>query len=303
MYGNHKYSLEESRIINLQDSYTIMYAFIVRSMLDECGLEGEAAVREGTRRYGADRGIKSRQNHINMGEKVNMKNLFSLGFDLPTDPRFRRDRQELNPQERISHTLVCPMADVWKTIGEKDIGRIYCEEFHPACYGAYGYGYTQVNLARTLTQDGDDYCSFSVILRPENLPEELRPICFAEYDPNFVPPVIEEKCPDAKAGFNSLWVRLYYYLLEAADEQLGEAGCAAVGHGLGKLAADAASRMKNAAKERGLTCDKDFVHYNYPLSIDIDREPMWKEYNNHNAKELLRAAFYSVFFHELGFEV
>lgn len=297
------YSLEESQIINMQDSYTIMYAFLVRSMLDECGLSGNAAVREGTRRYGADRGLKSRQRHIDMGEKINMKNLFSLSFDLPPDPRFRRDLQELNPQERISHTLVCPMAAVWDAMGEKAIGRMYCEEFHFACYNTYAYGYTQVNLAKTLTQDGDDYCSFSVILRPENLPEELRPICFAEYDPNFVPPVIENKVPDAKQGFNSLWVRLYYYLLEAADEKLGNAGRAAIEHGLEKLAVNAAGRMKSSASERGLACDKDFVQCNYPLAIDIDKDPIWKDYGGHSSKELLRAGFYSVFFQELGFEL
>jgi len=303
MDSNYKYSLEESRIINLQDSYTIMYAFLVRGLLDECGLDGEAAAREGTRRYGADRGLKSRETHINLGEKVNMLNLFTLKHDLPPDPRFRRDRQELNPQERISHTLVCPMADVWADIGEKAIGRIYCEEFHPACYSTYAYGYTQVNLAKTLTQDGDNYCSFSVILRPENLPEDLRSVCFAEYDSNFVPPTIVQNCPDAKSGFNSLWVRLYYYLLESAEERLGEAGRVAIEHGLLKLAVDAASRMKSAATERGLTCDKDFVNHNYPLAIDIGKEPMWEDYGNHNAKELLRTAFYDVFFHELEFEV
>ena len=301
MNRNNKYSIEESEIINLQDSYTIMYAFLVRSLLDECGLEGEAAAREATRRYGADRGLKSRQKHINLGIKVNMKNLFSVGFDLPSDPRFKRDRQELNPEERISHTLVCPMAEVWDSIGEKAIGRMYCEEFHFACYNTYGYGYTQVNLARTLTQNGDDYCSFSVILRPENLPDDLKPKCFEKYDPKYVQPVFEDKIPDAKDGFNSLWIRLYYYQLEAAKEKLNDKGVNAIKKGLNNLAVDAANRMKIAASENGLVCDKDFVNRNYPLAIDIEKEPMWEEYGKNNAKELLKNNFYKTFFKELGF--
>lgn len=295
------YTLEESRIINLQDSYTIMYAFLVRSLLDECGLEGDAAAREGTRRYGVDRGLKSRKKHLDMGVKVNMQSLFSVGHDLPADPRFRRERQELNPQERISHTLFCPMADVWKKYGAMDIGRMYCEEFHFACYNTYGYHYTQVNLAKTQTQEGDEYCSFNVVLRPENLPEDLRPRCFAEYDPGYVPPDLSSvRPPQAKSGFNSLWVRLYYYLLEAAEERLGGAGRVAVAHGLNKLAADASAMMRRKAAEIGARADAEFVESNYPLAIDIDQEPMWEEYRGHGAKALLNDEFYRPFHGALG---
>lgn len=303
MNKDNIYDLEESRIINLQDSYTVMYAFIVRSLLDEFGLEGDMAAREGTRRYGADRGLKSRQNHLDMGFKINMQSLFSVGGDLPNDPRFKRDRQELNTQERISHTLVCPMAGVWDSIGERAIGRMYCEEFHFACYNTYAYGHTHVNLARTLTQDGDDYCSFSIILRPNNLPKELRSKCFAEYDPYYIEPIIEPATPNAKKGFNSLWIRLYYYLLEASKEQLGDAGVKAIENALKKLAVDAAKRMKSSAKQYNLECDKQYVDYNYPLNIYIDKETMWNEYCDHNAKGILKNCFYNTFLKELGFEL
>ena len=115
------------------------------------------------------------------------------------------------------------MSDVWKAIGEKEIGRMYCEEFHYACYNAYAYGCTQVNLARTLTQD-DDYCSFSVILRPEFLPEDIRVKCFKEYDPLYKEPEETLIVPTAKDGFNSLCIRIYYYILETSSEQLSDDG-------------------------------------------------------------------------------
>ena len=290
------FTIEESRIVNLQDAYTIQYACLVRGLLDEFGIEGEAAAREGIRRYGVDRGTKSRNRHISLGVKVNMRSLFTIAPDLPADPRFRRERQELNPQERISHTLVCPMADVWKSMGEMDVGRMYCEEFHFACYNTYGFGLTQVNLAKTLTQEGDKYCSFNVILRPENMPAELRPLCFEEYDPGCIAPDLSRvPAPDAKKGFNSLWLRLYYHLLASAEDRLGPAGRLAISHGLSALAGNAASMLRTRASEYALALDADFVDRNYPLALDPDKEPLWDEYAGYGAKALLKQAFYSPF--------
>ena len=113
---------------NLSDAYTLMYGFIGKKLIEELGMEGEAALREGSRQYGYDRGETARNKHIAVGAKVNMQSLFSLFHDLPADPRFRRELQQLIPTERVSHTLVCPMADIWKAYGEAYIGRIYCEE-------------------------------------------------------------------------------------------------------------------------------------------------------------------------------
>ena len=50
--------------------------------------------------------------------------------------------------------------------------RIYCEEFHPACYEHYAYDVGHTNLSKTLTQECDEYCAFNVTLRAQNLPRE-----------------------------------------------------------------------------------------------------------------------------------
>ena len=111
------YSYEEQCIMDLADNYTLLYSFLGRSLIDAFGVAGEKALREGTRRYGRDRGEASRKMHESLDVKINMQSLFSVGGDLPPDPRFRRELQELNPEERVSHTLVCPMADIWKAYG------------------------------------------------------------------------------------------------------------------------------------------------------------------------------------------
>lgn len=59
-------------------------------LIEEFGLEGESVLREATRRYGKDRGEYRRRRHLDANIKINMKNLFSIGSDLPPDPRFEQ---------------------------------------------------------------------------------------------------------------------------------------------------------------------------------------------------------------------
>lgn len=297
------YTYDQICMINLSDCYTMLYGYLVDSMLQTFGETGERAAREGTRRFGRDRAMTSRNKHLGWGVKINMKSLFTMSHDLPSDPRFRRELQELNEQERVSHTLVCPMADIWKACGHMHIGRMYCEEFHFACYNTYAYGHTQVNLAKTLTQEGDEYCSFNVVLRPENLPEELKPVCFAEYDPGYVAPSVPGPNVTGKGGFNTLSIKLYYYLLEAAEEQLGEAGVKAICAGLARLAEVSAQRMRQSAAEAGLPLDEKYVEDNFPLIQHPEDEPMWATYGKHNAKQLLQQHFYPAFQKLVGLNV
>ena len=95
------YTEQEKCTMNWADSYTLLYGFIAKRIIENCGLEGEAAVREATRQFGYDRAETTRQKHLSVGAKINMLNLFTLYHDLPGDPRFRRELQEINPQERV----------------------------------------------------------------------------------------------------------------------------------------------------------------------------------------------------------
>ncbi len=295
-------SKEEMQIMNLDDNYTLLYPFLVSSLMERCGERGEKAAREGTRRFGRDRAETLRNRHLKANVKVNMHSLFAVGPDLPPDPRFRRELQELNPQERVSHTLYCPMAAIWKEYGFMDIGRIYCEEFHNACYSTYAYGYTKVNLAKTLTQAEDEYCAFNVVLRPENLPEELKPVCFAQFDQNYKGPTEEMPQAYGKTGFGTLFVKLYYHLATTAEEMLGEEGTKAIREGLEKLAVDAAKRIRSQAKEQGEEVSPSFVDLNYPVNLDPEQEPLWQLYDNRGAKQILKESFYKTFYQELGWE-
>lgn len=285
------YSYEEQCIMDLADNYTLLYSFLGRSLIDAFGVAGEKALREGTRRYGRDRGEASRKMHESLNVKINMQSLFSVGGDLPPDPRFRRELQELNPEERVSHTLVCPMADIWKAYGEAYIGRIYCEEFHPACYSHYAFDYGHVNLGMTLTQEKDEYCDFNVVLRAENLPDELKPKCFAEYDPGYVTPDVHPAAACGKSGFESISVKLYYYILEAALEQFGEAGWDAMRTAMEKMAVDAAARARNTAEKYDRPFDEQLIFDTYPLTMDRSKTKLWDNYTGHEAVERFMHSF------------
>lgn len=294
------YTIQEQEIIHLADSYTLLYAFLGGALLERCGLAGERALRIGTRAFGRDRAETLRARHLDANVKINMHSLFAVGHDLPPDPRFQRELQELNLQERVSHTLYCPMAAIWKAYGAMELGRIYCEEFHNACYTHYAYGYTKVNLAKTLTQAEDGYCAFHVVLRPANLPENLRPICFAEYDPTYAGPTRELRQAFGQAGFRTLFIKLYAHIGRVAMAQLGDAGLAAIRHGLRQLAADAANRLTEAARAQECSISEDFFARNYPLHPAPNEEPMWETYGGNGLKEMMAACFYAPVYEALG---
>ena len=156
----------QKRLQQLTDIQAIMYYYLAKGICEEFGLEGEAALRQGIRTFGRERGLDLRKQHMAQGLEINLYNLFTH-TDLPTDERFSRNKIELTPETRLSETLVCSIYDMWKEYPDGNhFGRMYCEEVHHAKFGAYDEA-VQVNLCRTLTQ-GDERCVFSLYLRPAN---------------------------------------------------------------------------------------------------------------------------------------
>lgn len=279
------------RMYNIDDVFIMLYLFMADPIIKEFKIDGEAAIREGLRKYGKDRGATNREKHLELGLKLNMKNYFTYTRDLPADPRFKRDRLTLTPQERISHTLKCPVADVSNKYNLKSIGRIYCEEFHDAGYGEYTYGHTQVNLAKTLTQEGDNYCSFSVLLRPENLPDDLKKVCFEEYDPEYSFPEFEDTKPEAKSGYNSLGIRLFYYLYNEIVNQIGEDKLDILNIGFEKLVDETAKLLKESAVEQKESLNYEFVELNQPFNLNTNNEIMWNKYKENGCKSYFQEQY------------
>lgn len=292
---SEQYTPDELKVIHMADHYTIFYAVIGQHLIDCLGESGERIVREATRRYGADRGQTRRELQLRYNVKINMKNLFSIGSDLPADPRFKGETLFLTPQERNHRTLYCPMANLWKTEGYEHIGRIYCEEFHPACYGTYAYGFTRVGLARTLTQQGDEFCSFDIVLRPEHLPENLLSTCFEQYDSGYQMPAELPPRAEAKSGYGSLVLRLYYYFLETIIDYNPDGGLNILREALTIFAHRAAADLAAAAEKLRLPLTDMFIEEHFPLHLNPADDPLWLKYSQHNACRFLIEAFYEPF--------
>ncbi len=293
-----KYSPEVTETIHLQDAYTLMYGVLAGRILADLGDEGESALREALRRYGRGRGLARRREHLRMGVKINMRSLRTVSYDRPPDPRFRRDWIVLNDEERTSRTLACPMAEVWSRNGMKDIGRIYCEEFHKACYREYAFGLAEVFLGATLTEEGDSYCDFHVLLRRANVPERLQALCFADRDPGYEPPRLKETQAESKPGFSALCIRLYCSMAEVLRERFPERMDGVFREGLAAWAEISLKNLSEQAKEARTELTPDFAQRHFPLYLSNTDEPLWRTCRGDTAN-LARATldefFYSAF--------
>ena len=294
--------LEEIRLNSLQDSWVIMYTFLGRALLEKGGFQGEVALREATRRFGKDRGLTNRKRLLDNNIKINLATLFCEGRDRPGEARFVCYNTFEDEEEYSLCTHICSYADLWKKYDAKAIGRIYCEEFHIACYKAFGFGVTKVNLARSLTQDGDDRCIFNHTLRPANRTEEERTLCFARFDPDYKKPQKEMPKPQGKDGFNMLWIKMYYYMLECALEELGDLGRAVIGSGLQTAAHEQAKAFLEEAESTERSVDRQYLADHLPLDLNPDGDPYWKVYNQYGALDLLKKCFYAPLLKEVGLE-
>lgn len=291
---------EELKMASLQDGWVLLIGYMIKQLMDEGGFEGEVAAREAIRRFGVDRGLTNRKRLEENNVKVNLATLFCEGRDRPGEPRFIEVHTYEEEEDFAIFTHICSMADVWKEHGLKPYGRIYCEEFHIANYEAFSYGYAKINLARSLTQDGDDRCVFNHTFRPENMPPELRKKCFAKCDPGYVPPKETWPKPQGKKGFDMLWIKTYYYLLECAVEQFGELGKVMVGNGLRTIAAKRGKALVALAESTDRTIDQQFLEDHVSIFLDFESNPLWEQYGKYDSLNLVKQHFYLPLLKEVG---
>lgn len=292
------YNLDEIKLQNQQDCFSRMYMELANSICESAGKKAEGIIREAVRRYGADRGIELKEKHLNNSIKTNLLSLFKESCECSDDPRFRRNIIEQNEQVRLWEIYTCPMADLWNKAGKSKLGSFYCEECTHALVNAYTDGKGQTNLSNILTCKRDNFCRFSVYFRPANLNEEKRKLCFDDTENT------DEKSTDImsdenkafmleefKQNINSMFIKLYYYLLEVSKERLFDEGVCAIALGLRNLAEFIIDFIIMKAENTGNIADKEFIYKNFPLNIDSDDEPLWEKYSKNDAKKLIDINF------------
>lgn len=274
----------------LDDCWLKSYAHMAKSLIATFGIEGEAVLRRGIRNFGRDRGETLRREQLSLGMKINMYNLWTF-YDLPDDPRFVRNRIRLTEEERVSETLECPMAAMWIKMEAKELGAIYCDEFHPAMFAGYHPGIV-TNLGETLTHDTDDHCHFALYLRPGNLKPEERIRTFPAYDPAY-----DTKCEglyvrrSPRDGYNMLTIKLYTHLANEIFASFGARGEKMVRDALGNWADDCWNHLTTAADQLGMPFDAVFLADNLPVYLDMKQDPLWLDYPNESAQKCFKEAF------------
>lgn len=157
-------------LVIMSEMVAKLYYHMAKEMLDSFGEEGEAALRRAVQAFGRDRGSSLKKRHEDQGLPINVKSLFEH-YDMPgtSSSRFRRTTFKLDENTRQSETYVCQFKEIWEGLGGvkalRTLGQIYCNEFHPAMWGAYDPD-IKVELPRLLTQ-GDAHCRFEVHRKPK----------------------------------------------------------------------------------------------------------------------------------------
>jgi hypothetical protein len=284
--------LDDIKTANLDDCWLKMYVYMGRAMVDEFGLEGEIALRQGIRNFGHDRGATLREEQLKLGMKINMYNLWTY-YDLPGDARFKRNKIRLNTEERISQTLVCPMGSMWNNMGAGDLGAIYCDEFHPAMFTGYHPGIV-TNLGQTLTHDTDDHCHFALYLRPANMTEEERKMSFAKYDPDFDENQVGEYVlRTAREGYKMLVVKLFYHLAKQTIENFGDKGRDVIARAIQSWSSETKDFMEKRAEAAGVEADATFIEENCPVNMNFSEDILWEGYSDLEINKLFEENFFA----------
>jgi hypothetical protein len=222
-----------------QDQWASLYLQIARTLVDAYGVDGRGVVREGIREFAA-RMARDRKNALlEAGCKTNLETFLGEGFGFPCGERCSKEWIRHTEEELFINVISCPYADCWG--GEnREIGRMFCEEYYPALVHEGTSEKAQINLGYCLLNGRDDSCRLSIYLRPANVPAEKRAECFPAFDLEHpgnaqIPPYTPE--------YEKQKEYLLHALLHAAESRIGK-DC---GETVRAAAAACADKQKDSA--------------------------------------------------------
>jgi len=133
----------------------IHYAF-AKTIIDEVGEKrGKELIKKAMALYGEKVGQKARER---AGEKGLPNTAENFQDDLPTLGWHSRERVVVDG-ERRARVHTCYLAETWKELGAKEIGRLYCY-VDQAKYKAFNPELECVHTKNCL--EGDPYCELAV---------------------------------------------------------------------------------------------------------------------------------------------
>ena len=271
----------------MQDYWSMMYIYVTRSLVDNCGNDAKGAIRMAIRRMSEERGKELRSKHVNANIKTNLLGLYTKGLDYLLDPRIYEDIISASEEVFIWEVRTCPMADLWNKAGENELGKLYCEENQHALLKGYTDGKGQMNLSKILTCSRDNHCRFASYYRPANLygNQKKESFTYTEEEPTLPKPL---ENVTFKEGIKNQFIKTIYYILEVAVENYGGNGERAVALGLRNFSNYAIDSLKDQATRTLNNCNKEFVNNNFPISIESQDDKLWEKYAGNNAGQIVQ---------------
>ena len=168
------------------NQFARLFIDIASALVKESEFEGKIALRQAIRMYGGTIGRMRKEFMINAGQKTNLKHAFDDGWGIPcTRDGAVREWIEKSEEQLFVNILECPFARVWNE-EDAELGHAFCEEFYPAYIKAASNEKAQINLGKTLTNEGDEFCRISCYLRRTNMSQDENAVCFPDCDPAFI---------------------------------------------------------------------------------------------------------------------
>lgn len=106
-----------------------IYYFLAKAIIEDLGDEGKKALVSAMRELGKKRGEMIRDKILKNGKKVTLENVMEF-FDLPYNRAWT-----MSAKENVV-IKYCPLAEVWKELGDKELGALYCNVMYKAMFNA-----------------------------------------------------------------------------------------------------------------------------------------------------------------------
>ena len=211
--------MEQEKVCCRIEHQAMIFAFIAKHAIEECGSEAEAVIQEGMIRYGEERGARMAKNAAAHGDEPNVVTNQAYGewvTDYPGQMEFGWLRTEPTLRTYISK---CAWCEAWKKYDILEYGRLYCVNVDAAVYRGFRKDLVCTPITTSMSFGGDQ-CEF----------DWQYPISEDEVK------ALKEKKAELGAScvrdFNFHTAHMLHTVGGTVKERLGEAGEQAVAHAI-----------------------------------------------------------------------
>ncbi|MFM1655635.1 L-2-amino-thiazoline-4-carboxylic acid hydrolase [Brevibacillus sp. B_LB10_24] len=146
---------EEKERLEPASMYSIMaklFACVAKEVVDRFGEEGKAAVMEGVRVFGEERGREIAKRAAMVGEPNGIEN-YLPNYDMGRSTLFEYTT-EMHPAVIEQNFTKCAFADQWRKDGMEEYGILYCKMIDPAIARGFNPNFEVVHDKYLLKNDG-----------------------------------------------------------------------------------------------------------------------------------------------------